>query len=80
MTKHKGSCTVAMVKILSSSKIVTTIIGDSGYALFHVEPDSGKLQLYYRSKEQLHSFNFPYQVGAEGDNPSMAISKVHTNI
>jgi protein phosphatase PTC7 len=54
-TKFAGSSTLVVVKIDSEDTISTTIIGDSGYALFHVmtqESGSQILQLYFRAEEQ----------------------------
>ena len=31
----------------------------------------------YRSKEQQHQFNFPYQVGTSGDDPAKAEDLIH---
>ncbi len=53
--KFDGSATLVVVKINSEDTISTTIIGDSGYALFHILPNengSQKLQLYFRAEEQ----------------------------
>lgn len=36
-----------------------------------------QLQILYKSEEQQHSFNFPYQVGTHGDDPNEAEIKVH---
>lgn len=35
------------------------------------------LNIFYESKEQQHAFNFPYQVGTNGDNPNKAESNAH---
>ena len=49
MKRHKGSATVAVVSITERG-METSVVGDSGYALYHVE-SGGKLKLYFRSKE-----------------------------
>ena len=76
---HQGSCTVTVLKIEGPNQIRTANIGDSGYALYHVT-DDGSLELYFRSKEQQREFNFPYQVGSEGDDPSVAEEQVHSDV
>jgi len=35
-------------------------LGDSGYVI--VRPTNEEVKIIYRSEEQQHSFNFPYQV------------------
>ena len=35
------------------------------------------LHLVYKSQEQQHRFNFPYQVGTYGDDPSQAETHIH---
>ena len=36
-----------------------------------------KLEIIYKSEEQTHGFNFPFQVGTFGDDPSTAQTKIH---
>jgi phosphatidylserine decarboxylase len=45
-------------------------IGDSGYII--LRNTSGTLQNIEQSKDMLHGFNFPYQVGSNGDDPYKA--------
>ena len=45
-------------------------LGDSGYII--LRNTSGNLQVIEQSKDMLHSFNFPYQVGSNGDSPYKA--------
>jgi hypothetical protein len=48
----------------------TANLGDSGYLLLR---KSGiDLISIYRTKEQTHSFNFPFQIGTGGDDPAGA--------
>lgn len=37
-----------------------------------------KLVIIHETKEQQHSFNFPYQVGTNGDNPNKGDATSHT--
>lgn len=39
--------------------------------------NNNSLQIVFKSEEQQHSFNFPYQVGTEGDDPESSYSNVH---
>jgi protein phosphatase PTC7 len=39
--------------------------------------ESDTFDVLFRSEEQQHSFNFPYQVGTNGDSPEEADVKVH---
>jgi serine/threonine protein phosphatase PrpC len=50
--------------------LYTANIGDSGYLLLRKEGID--LVAKFRSKEQQHSFNFPFQVGTGGDDPASA--------
>ena len=71
--KEIGSSTVVIVTLDPESGILrSAMIGDSGYLL--IRPPNNH-QLLYRTEEQQHSFNFPYQIGSHGDNPSSAITK-----
>jgi hypothetical protein len=45
---------------INSYKIFSANIGDSGYLI--IRNEGGKLVEHYKSEEQQHSFNFPYQV------------------
>jgi protein phosphatase PTC7 len=57
-------------------------MGDAGYALFHVDILTNKLEMYYRSQEQQKVFNHPYQVGTHdmADNPDVAVVVEHKDI
>ena len=48
----------------------TLNIGDSGYLI--LRRAGGKLEEIFRSKDQVHSFNLPFQVGTNGDSTSCA--------
>jgi len=53
-------------------------MGDSGYSLFHIKEDGKSLDLYFRSQEMQKDFNFPYQIGSVGDDPSEGFDASHT--
>mmetsp|Transcript_3286 Transcript_3286/g.5274 ORF Transcript_3286/g.5274 Transcript_3286/m.5274 type:complete len:370 (-) Transcript_3286:51-1160(-) len=66
-----GSATLCVVS-LYDGKFHSANIGDSGYMIFRNN------ELLYRSKEQQHDFNFPYQLGeGSGDTPAHAQLKKH---
>ena len=82
-TKAVGSSTCCLILLdVNSYKIYTANIGDSGYLI--ITYDNGKLIEHYKSEEQQHSFNFPFQVifliikiGTNGDNPNKASTNTH---
>ena len=65
---------------LEGTDLLTLNIGDSGYALFHVNSRDKKLELYFESPEKQKRFNFPYQVGTKGDPLKVADIKRHSDI
>ena len=55
-------------------------MGDSGYLILRKNKDQ-EYDILFKSKEQTHGFNFPYQLGTKGtggDNPRMAVLKEHS--
>lgn len=66
----------------SEGTVHTANIGDSGYAWIR-KNKNGSIELLFKSQEQQHSFNFPYQLMApnspyaEGDSPSLSIKNKH---
>ena len=59
--KATGSSTCCLIIFdINSNNIHTANIGDSGYLI--IRYIDGKLKEYYKSEEQTHAFNFPYQV------------------
>jgi hypothetical protein len=79
---YMGSATVTAITIESPNRLRTISIGDSGYALFHVDPKTAKVKLYFRSKEQFHpeGFDYPLQVGEGGKDVKESVVKVHENM
>jgi len=60
-TKATGSSTCCMLLFDTEKNIIHSLnLGDSGYVI--VRPKNNEIQIIYRSEEQQHSFNFPYQV------------------
>lgn len=80
--KHKGSSTCTIVKIDSKNpqtKIEALNLGDSGYLILRpkIANNSLDFEIIFKSEEQTHGFNFPYQVGTGGDDPEKADVIVH---
>jgi len=76
--KEMGTSTLAIVILDQKSGILrTSYIGDSRYIIIRQNHDSGKFEIVYRSKEQQHKFNFPFQIGAYGDTPTKAKAFSH---
>ena len=78
--KERGTSTVVIATIQQKGKkLRTSLIGDSGYMLLRQTKKNDRT-LYttvYKSKEQQHSFNFPFQIGENGDDPSKSIANEH---
>jgi protein phosphatase PTC7 len=73
-----GSSTIVLFVIDPKTGVVNASqIGDSCYMILRSDPKTGKLAIYQRSDEQQHGFNFPYQVGTDGDSPSTALEFSH---
>ena len=55
--------------------LYTANLGDSGYLL--LRKNGLDLVSIFRSREQTHSFNFPFQIGTGGDDPAKADTQLH---
>ena len=75
-TTEIGSTTV-VIAVLDphEKKLATTLLGDSAYMILRKNKYNSKL---YRSLEQQHRFNCPYQVGTGKDHPYLANDEVHS--
>lgn len=63
----QGSST-ACVLVLKGKTLLTNNVGDSGFMIIRDN------KIFYRFKEQLHSFNYPFQLGTASTNvPSDAV-------
>ncbi len=66
-----GSSTLVVATIDPvTNKLNTSNLGDSGFLI--LTPKNGIFAKKFKSEEQQHSFNFPFQVGTNGDNPELA--------
>ncbi|KAM3136721.1 hypothetical protein pb186bvf_011166 [Paramecium bursaria] len=72
-TKATGSSTVCVMKI--GQTIDASFVGDSGYAIYRKKEN--EYELLFKSEEQQRSFNFPLQIGSEGDSPTVAKQEKH---
>ena len=69
-----GSSTCVLMVLDPISGIVDTInVGDSGFYLYRKAEN--RLELVNKSQEVLHGFNFPFQLGTEGDSPNTGNKK-----
>jgi protein phosphatase PTC7 len=76
--KEMGTSTLVVAILDPSSGVLrTSYVGDSSYIIIRKNYDSGKFEIVYRSKEQQHKFNFPFQIGAYGDAPTTAKTFTH---
>jgi len=76
--KETGSSTMVIATIDPDSNLLrTSYIGDSSYLLVRPDPATGNYKKVFRSEEQQHSFNFPFQIGSVGDNPNEALAFQH---
>lgn len=69
----------AVIAILKprTKTIATTLLGDSAYMIIRPKKDS-RIDKLYRSIEQQHYFDCPFQWGTRGDNPSKARDEEHS--
>ena len=64
--KEIGSSTCILMILDPATGVADTInVGDSGFYVYR--KNDGKLELVNKSQEVLHGFNFPFQLGTEGD-------------
>jgi len=63
--KAEGSSTVCLAKVVGR-ELHALNLGDSAFAIFRNN------DMIYKSEEQSHSFNYPYQLGTGGDAPAKA--------
>ncbi len=77
-TKSKGSSTIAMLLLnQNTKKLIATYVGDSLYMILRYSDTKDQFELFYKSSEQQHKFNQPFQVGTNGDSPNLAIIESH---
>jgi len=76
-TKNVGSSTICVVNLNEEKPTLhTSYIGDSGYLVLR-KIDDDNIRIVYQSQEQQKGFNFPYQIGTNGDPPSVALTFEH---
>lgn len=70
-----STCTILMLDKVKG-KLYTVLCGDSCYMLLQIN-NQDRYEIKYKASEQIHSFNTPFQVGVNGDNPESAIINEH---
>lgn len=75
--RETGSSTFIIVTIDPTLPILrTSLLGDSTYLIIR-QKGNGEWYTVFRSQEQQHSFNFPFQCGTNGDPISSAVENQH---
>ncbi|CAG9327147.1 unnamed protein product [Blepharisma stoltei] len=70
-SKEIGSSTCALAILdKDEPKLYTANIGDSGFIIYRKKDEN--ITLVAKSKEVTHDFNFPFQLGTNGDDPNKA--------
>jgi serine/threonine protein phosphatase PrpC len=73
MTKAKGSSTCSLLMLdKSNGRLFGSYVGDSVYLI--ARPTNGVYTTVYMSKEQMHDFLTPYQVGVDSDDSRVALT------
>jgi protein phosphatase PTC7 len=77
--KILGSSTLCALTIEKSNNILCSVnLGDSCYMIARPKDSApGEFDLFYKSEEQQHSFNVPFQIGQGGDKPIKAVALEH---
>lgn len=69
LNQEVGSSTCCVLTIDPQHPLLySSYIGDSGYAIYRKDQNSD-LNLFHIYQEHTHGFNFPFQIGSQGDNP-----------
>lgn len=71
----KGSSTFIVITIdPEEGRLSSANLGDSGFLLLGNNPDSGTIEVKFKTPQQEHEFGFPYQLGhqANSDSPEDA--------
>eukprot|EP00340_Litonotus_pictus_P003678 CAMPEP_0170516210 /NCGR_PEP_ID=MMETSP0209-20121228/2493_1 /TAXON_ID=665100 ORGANISM="Litonotus pictus, Strain P1" /NCGR_SAMPLE_ID=MMETSP0209 /ASSEMBLY_ACC=CAM_ASM_000301 /LENGTH=297 /DNA_ID=CAMNT_0010801013 /DNA_START=146 /DNA_END=1039 /DNA_ORIENTATION=- len=77
-TKSTGSSTCVLLLLnQETKKLHATYVGDSLYMILRFNDNKSKFEVVHKSNEQQHRFNQPFQVGTNGDNPSLAVMESH---
>jgi hypothetical protein len=73
MAKNKGSstCTILMLDKLTG-KMFSTYLGDSLYMILRYM--TNRYDIVYKSKDQMHDFLTPYQLGIDCDSAGLALT------
>lgn len=67
---YEGSSTICIIQYDKKKKEINTCyMGDSLYMILSYNATEKIFQIKYKSEEQVHSFNRPFQIGTHGDDP-----------
>jgi hypothetical protein len=72
-TYVQGSSTCCII-VLDGTQIHAANLGDSGFMVIR------GLEIVYRTKEQQHSFNFPYQIGTGSADKPQHSQRIHIEV
>jgi hypothetical protein len=76
--REKGSSTCCLIMLdPEKKKITTSYMGDSLYMILRYSQEEKKFMNIFKSEDQSHRFNQPYQLGSQGDDPKKAIKNSH---
>lgn len=72
-----GSATLVIVSIDNEEGVLKSVnIGDSGYLILRMNA-ARQYEMVFRSQEMQHGFNFPFQIGTNGDDPRKGFPNKH---
>ena len=75
--KETGSSTLVIATIDNEEGVLKTVnIGDSGYCILRKNA-ANVYEMVFRSEEMQHGFNFPFQIGTNGDDPRTGFPNKH---
>ena len=73
-----GSSTCCIIILdRQMEKIKTASMGDSLYMIARYNIEDKKFVKFFKSEDQSHRFNHPFQLGTNGDDPSKAKIESH---
>ena len=73
--KHNGSTTLVLATIDNEeSQLRLANLGDAGYVVLRRNSE-GQFEIQLKSREKMHSFNFPFQLGVNQDGPDEMVEE-----
>jgi protein phosphatase PTC7 len=78
LIKIPGSSTCSLLILdRKLKKLKSACLGDSLFMIICYSEEENKFIFSFKSEDQVHKFNQPFQLGIGGDNPDKAIIKSH---